>query len=151
MSLRNKLAFACFALVCLAALGTGVRYITASRIMSYHQQAMGVAWEAMAPSAQAQTLNFARAGGLGFLVTGVAMAIFLALPMRRGEGWARWALAAVALVYIGGQSLLVLDMITKTSANYPLTPLIAAVVVSILGFFLFDGKKAALKQKAVLK
>lgn len=141
MSLRNKLAFTCFGLVCLAALVVGLRYVTASRIMTYHQQAMGVSWEEMLPTAQVQTLNYARAGGLGFLVTATTMGFLLAIPFRRGEGWARWALASVALVYTGGECWLLVDIISRTSATPPLLPMAIAAVLTLAGFFLAHAEE----------
>ena len=141
MSLRNKLAFACFGLVCLAAFIVGVRYLAGSQIMPYHQQAMGVSWEEMMPSAQVQTLNYMRAGGLGFLVVAVSMGFLLAVPFRRGEGWARWALAAVALTYTVGMCCFILDITNRTTAAPPLWPMVAAVAVTFTGFFLAHAEE----------
>ncbi len=141
MSLRNKLAFVCFALVCLAALAVGLRYTFATQITAYHQQGMGVSWEEMSPTAQVQTVNYMRAGGLGFLVVAASMGFLLAIPFRRGEGWARWALATVALIYTGGECALLVDIINRTSASPPLLPMAIAVGFTLAGFFLAHAEQ----------
>lgn len=147
MKLSTKFSFACFIIVALIELIIAVRFLTASQIMDYHQVAMGISWEAFTPGMKAMTLNFMRAAGLGFLLTGITVLCILAVPFRRGEYWARWTLAGIILVQATVMVAIILNVRHLTPSNPPLPPFFLFAVLAILGFFLFQGKKTNMIQK----
>jgi len=132
-----KVSFTCFALVGALELLTAVRFLSASRIMDYHQVAMGAAWDALALGVQVMTLNFMRAAGLGFLLTGIAFVFLLVFPFRHGHAWTRWALACFGVVQSVVMGWIIISVRTHTPAVPPLAPFVATAILSITGFLTY--------------
>lgn len=141
MKLLTKLSFTCFLIVALIELVTAFRFLTAPAVMDYHQVAMGMEWAEFTPGMKAITLNFMRSAGVGFLIAGIAILSILAVPFRKGEPWARWALAAIILSQASVMGAIVLNVRHLTPANAPVAPFILFAVLAVLGFLLFRGKK----------
>jgi hypothetical protein len=104
--------------------------------MSYHQQATGLAWAELEPGVQAMLITFLRGDGVGMLATALAMAILLLLPFRRGESWARWAIAAVGLVWFVPTLFLARRLSALTGAETPWAPVLLVIVFLALGCLL---------------
>lgn len=141
MKRAKTLAMICYGLVAVASLAVGVHYLLADQIMSYHLQAMNTTWEMMTAGQRIMTLSFMRAGGLGFLISGLALAILLAVPFRRGESWSRWALAAIATVDTALMTANIFNLQMNSLANPPLAPTAFALALSLAGFAFSLGVK----------
>ncbi|MCP4022587.1 MAG: hypothetical protein GY729_12160 [Desulfobacteraceae bacterium] len=102
--------------------------------MGYHQIAMGVSWENLSVGMQTMTLNFMRAAGLGFLLTGIAILFLLWVPFRKGEGWAKWALVSIGLTQSLIMTIIVNSVRTHTPATPPLIPIALIGILSVIGF-----------------
>ncbi len=139
MKKAKMISMICYGLVALGSMVIGVRYLLADQIMSYHLQALGTSWEAMAAGPRIMTLSFMKAGGLGFFITGLAVAILLAMPFRRGEAWSRWALGAITIVDSAVMTALIYNIQANTAANPPLMPTALTLLVSLAAFAVSFG------------
>jgi len=118
-----------YGIVGVSLLATACRYLCASEIMSYHLAAMGAAsWSELAPNVQAMTLNFVRAAGLGFMTSGTSILVLLAFPFRKGEAWANWAIATIAMAHL----LVLIWIMLSVQAATPGRPPVLAVVPLII-------------------
>lgn len=99
MKFREKLATFLYGLVALTNLVMGGLYLSRQHFMPYHSRAVGVGWDQLLAGERELILALMRLGGAGFLAVGVAIAVLLMFPFRRGEPWARWALPAVGLLF----------------------------------------------------
>jgi hypothetical protein len=104
--------------------------------MSYHQQATGLGWAELEPGVQTMLLTFLRGDGIGMLATALAMAILLLVPFRRGESWARWAIAAVGLVWFVPTLFLARSLSNATGAETPWPLVLVVIAFLVLGFLL---------------
>lgn len=136
MKLTQKISFACFLIIATGELVTALRFFSSSRIMSYHLEAMGTTWNALTTGMQIMTLNFMKAAGLGFFMTGIIILLLLFFPFRKSEKWSTWALLIVSLAHVVIMSVIVLSVKANTPANPPIIPLIVFGCLAILGFFL---------------
>jgi hypothetical protein len=132
VSTAAKVAFGCYLVVALLAIAFGVRYVLRREFLPYQRAAVGSRWEELPSGLQVLLLATLRVSGGGFLATGLAVLILLAVPYRAGELWARWAIPVVglaaALPAMRGAYLLR----TRTPARPPWASVIA-VVLLVLG------------------
>ena len=151
MSTKTKAAFICYALVIFFFAAGGVLYGSAPEIMPYHQKATGMAWAELAPRLQIMLLTFLKADGIGMLAVALAMTVLLVVPFRRGERWARWAIPAVGLAWLGPTLYIALRLSNSTGAATPWRGLVVAIVVLALGYLLSGdlGKRASNARNAI--
>ena len=97
MRLALKISFVCYLLIVAALAYTGIRYLLASEIMSYHLAAMGSSWDDLSPGAKVMTLCFMKSAAAGFVASSISVLFLLMFPFRKGERWAIWAIPAVVL------------------------------------------------------
>ena len=71
MATRIKIAFACYLFVASASIVSGVRYMLASQIMPYHQEAVSVSWGELSPSMPVVSLASFCQSLLEFAIGGV--------------------------------------------------------------------------------
>ncbi len=137
MNIRKVLAGMSNGLVALGVLSTGMRYLLSTRVMSYHQEALGSSWEMLSPGTQVMTLNFMKSAAAGFVTCAVAIIFLLVFPFRKGEPWSRWALLSISLCELSIIAYCTHQVKSLTPANPPLVVLLILVSLSILGFLLF--------------
>lgn len=115
----------------------GARYMTAGQIMTYHQQAMGLAWAEMSEGMRVMTLNFMRSAGGGFLAVGLTT-IALAWFSRHAPvlHWSRWLAAGVPTLFMCLVLGCVVSVRLNTPAAPPLLPFFAALAVAAGSFAL---------------
>jgi hypothetical protein len=77
----------------------GLLYVTTSRFMPYHGDALDVTWEALPLHYQGFILGVIKGMGAGSIGVSLALLIMIALPFRRGEAWARWAVPVVGITF----------------------------------------------------
>lgn len=141
-----KISFVGFLLVALYLGWNGILYVTATKIMSYHQEAMGVPWDNLTPGIQVMSLNFMKAAGAGMLTASIAILFLLFIPFRRGEIWSRWALLIISLNEIILIMLRVIDVSSRAPANPPLIPYVVIGVVVLISFILSIGMKKPIER-----
>jgi hypothetical protein len=119
--------------VAVAMAGVGVHYLASDTLMPYHLQVLDVPWNTLTPHTQMLFLTLMKGTGLVGLLAGVSLAVLLAVPFRRREPWARYAVllvGAMALVptLIGAVRL---RMATGVSAEWwPHVAMLVCLAVS---------------------
>jgi hypothetical protein len=141
MSLRNGIALACIAIPAIVEIGVGVVYFTASEVMPYHQQVLGVAWSDLQPGIRTMLVGFMNAYGSTHFVVGVALTILIAIPLRRGDWWARWAILAVGLPVLGATVYLAGRLAFLTGARTPWRASLVLLALFLAGVGLVEAKR----------
>ena len=133
-----RAAICLYAVAVLGTLYPGVVYLSRSEFMPYHARAAGLPWPAIAAGVQTLLLGLMRTTGIGAVTLGVALAMLLWIPCRRGEQWALRLLPALVLLYHGG---LLAEMRWVAAATHaqppwflPLIPAAAAIAGAVLSF-----------------
>jgi ABC-type Fe3+ transport system permease subunit len=136
MRMRDKISFIIYILGSLLLLGFGLVYAFCPTIMPYHQEAIKTDWEHLSPGLQILLQGFIKLVAAGMFVTGVMGIILLFIPFKRGESWARWALALCGLLWnIPGlyvSSTIALKTHASTPWKYNLVGMIMIIVAFIL-------------------
>ncbi len=143
MTTRNKISLACIGLVALVECVVGIVYFTASEVMPYHKEVLGVGWEQLDPGMRTMLVAFVNAYGSGHFAVGVALAALVMFPLRRGQAWARWAVLAVGLPMLGTTVYVASYLASQTGAGTPWQGALLMLGVLILGVALFRPESAA--------
>jgi hypothetical protein len=113
----------------------GVLYLTRSRFMPYHSDALQLSWDELDSQLQALLLALMRGVGGGWLAVGLSVAFLLLFPFRAGETWARYAIPLVGLAAALPSLYAGLYVRSRTSASPPVNLVVVAIVLLIVGFF----------------
>ena len=97
MSVRMRTSVGCYLLVSALMVVGGARYALATKVMTYHEAALGRSWEDVDPRSRMMLLALLRGGGAGSIGLGLALGAITAFGMRRGAAWARWAVPVAGL------------------------------------------------------
>jgi len=95
----RKIPFVLLFLAALLALFFGVRYLTTTEFMPYHAVVAGKSWAQLEPGVQTIILGMLTIIGGGF-ISFAAGVLWLFVPLKRGEGWARWAILTMTAASI---------------------------------------------------
>ena len=141
--MRRRVALACDLLVAFGYAAMGAVYLASPRFMPYHARVAGMTWAEVPPRLRLLLLAFQRGAGAATLACGLAVAILALVPLRRGEPWARWAIAAIGLT--GGLPLLAVTVwLARASGVLTPWPVVAAsVVVLLVGVALGPGRSTS--------
>ncbi|WP_070962956.1 hypothetical protein [Vibrio sonorensis] len=145
MNTFHKTSFVLFSIIALLMIATGATYLTAPTIMPYHLAAMETTWQGLSQGMQNMSVNFMKSVSAGFLSSGLAVLILLAVPFRKGETWSVFAIFALVLTQVGIIATRTYDVSVNTMANPPLFPLLAVLVLAVIGFVLALFKKPTLR------
>jgi hypothetical protein len=107
----------------------GLLYVTTTRFMPYHADALDVAWESLPENYQGFLLGVIKAMGAGSIGVTLALTIMLLGPFRRGEVWARWAVPTVGITFtaLTAYAAYTIDVRTPASPPWRLTCVLAAL------------------------
>jgi hypothetical protein len=127
----RKTGLALLLLAACASIAAGLRYLLATEFMPYHAIVTGKAWSQVDPGTQTIVLGMLKIVGGGFLSCGVAL-LWLFVPLRRDEAWARWAaLSIAAAVWLPTQYVTFMLKSAAPVAQPPIIPT-AAILVLVL-------------------
>jgi len=129
-------ATVCYALAVLVAMAFGVVYLTRSRFMPYHSDALQRNWDELDSQLQALLLALMRAVGGGWLTASLSVAFLLVFPFRAGETWARYAIPLVGLAAALPSLYAALYVRTRTPASPPVSLVLVAILLLIVGFII---------------
>jgi hypothetical protein len=126
----RKVPFVLLFLAALLAMFFGVRYLTTTEFMPYHAVVAGKSWAQLEPGVQTIVLGMLTIIGGGFISFACAV-LWLFVPLRRGEAWARWAVLTVTAASIV-PTLYVTIMLRRFApqADTPVGP--AALVLALM-------------------
>lgn len=137
------MAFVCIAIPTLVELGLGVVYFTASDVMPYHKEALGVGWSQLEPRARALLVTLVNGYGSAHLAVGIALSALLLFPLRQGHAWARWAILAVGFPVLGATAYLSARLAAITGASVPWQGAVILLLLFLAGVALADPRAAA--------
>ena len=143
MRSRNRVAFVCIAIPALVELGLGVAYFTASEVMSYHQEALGVGWSQLEPGVRTLLLTLLNGYGSAHFAVGIALGALLLFPLRRGQVWARWAVLAIGFPVLGATAYLSARLAAVTESNVPWQGAVILLLLLLAGVALVDPRAGA--------
>ena len=132
MQRKDMWAMAFHAVPTVGLLAQGLLYLTTSRFMPYHGEALGTAWEALPANYQGFVLGVIKGMGAGSIGITLALLIMLAGPFRRGDAWARWAVPAVGITFtlLTAYAAYTIDIRTPASPPWPQTLGLAALYLA---------------------
>lgn len=139
MTTRNKLALFCIAIIAVVEVAIGIVYFTASEVMPYHKEVLGVEWGQLEPGVRTMLVAFINAYGSGHLAVGVSLGVLALIPLRQGHAWARWAVLAVGLPMLATSAYISTYLASLVDEGPPWRGALAMLVVFILGVALFKS------------
>jgi hypothetical protein len=131
--MAHKLSLVFYSIAAAGLLVTGLVYLFWPGLLPYHLAALETSWEQISPNYQALFRALVNAVGGGCLAAGLAMVFLAAIPWRRGESWAMWALALVGFCAAGPLLWAVLHVRANTPGNPPLELLVLGLVLGVAG------------------
>ena len=138
MTTRNKLSLICVGLIAIVEAVIGIVYLTASEVMPYHKEVLGVEWEQLETGVQTMLIAFINAYGSGHFAVGIALGALVFIPMRQGHGWARWAVLAVGFPMLATTAYISSYLASLVDEGPPWREALTMLVVFILGVALFE-------------
>ena len=132
MNRRDTAAFVVHGIPTVGLLLQGLLYVTTSRFMPYHADALGVAWEALPGNYQGFLLGVIKAMGAGSIGVTVALIVMLLGPFRRSDAWARWAVPLVGMTFtaLTAYAAYTIDVRTPASPPWRLTGVLALLYLT---------------------
>jgi hypothetical protein len=133
MSRRDTWACIAHAIPTIGLLVQGLLYTITPKFMPYHADALGgVRWEDLPAHHQGFLLGVIKAMGAGSIGVTCALMIMLAVPFRRGDAWARWAIPLVGVVFttLTAYAAFTIDARTPASTPWRQTCALAALYVT---------------------
>jgi hypothetical protein len=116
----------------------GAVYMMRDQFMPYHADALERSWEAVEPPLQTLLSALMQVAGAGWIALGVATLVLVAIPMKRGEIWARWLIPVLLLVFYVPTLLATLEVLLGTPATPPWQGNAIACFTTVLGL-MFDA------------
>jgi len=116
----------------------GSVYLFRQTFMPYHETALGRSWSELAPEVQFLLEALMDVAGAGWIALGVAVLFLTAIPMRRGERWARLLVPALLLLFYVPNLLATLTVLNETAASPPWYGNAVACLTTI-GAFVIDA------------
>ena len=140
MTTRNIFSLFCIGLVALVEVVVGVVYLTASEIMPYHKEVLGVDWGQLEPGVRTMFVAFINAYGSGHFAVGISLGALVLFPMRQGHAWARWTALVVGLPMLATSAYISTYLASLVNEGPPWRGAIAMLLVFMLGIAIFQGK-----------
>lgn len=128
---RFRVAAGLYLAVALGIAGTSGVYLLSPEFMPYHAQVAGMTWAELPERLRWLLGAFQRGAGALGLSLAIAITAIAWFPLRRGERWARWTLAAIGLAADLPLLCTVRRLATSSGADVPLAPL--AALSALLG------------------
>ena len=135
-SLRHKVAAWIYVSIALPSLALGAIYLFRPTFMPYHALALGKEWAELDAATQVLIKALMDVAGGGWLALGTLLLLLVAVPIRRGERWARWAAPTASLLFYVPTLLATLSVLQQTPASPPWRANLGMCVASVLAFLL---------------
>ncbi len=116
---QDLFAAVIYAIPTVGLMGQGLLYVTTTRFMPYHAEALATPWEALPAHHQGFVLGVIKGLGAGSIAVTLALAILLLVPFRRGDAWARWAIPIVGAVFTSLTAYAAYTIDVRTPASTP--------------------------------
>lgn len=126
---RFRVAAGLYLALALGIAGVGGAYLLSPRFMPYHAEVAAMPWEEVPERLRWLLAAFQHGAGALGLALALGIAALALGPLRRGERWARWTLAAMGFTAALPMLRIVRGLATSTGAGVPLAPLIAGTAL----------------------
>ena len=133
---RHRLAALLYAGPAIASLVLGIVYLFRDSFMPYHAAAVGQSWGDLDTGTQALIKALMETAGGGLLALGVLVLLLVAIPIRRGERWARLAAPAALLLFYVPALLATLSVLRETPGSPPWSFNVVACLCAVVGLLL---------------
>jgi hypothetical protein len=133
---RHAIAAALYVGAGLTSLGLGATYLLRESFMSYHAAALGRSWVELDPATRTLIKALMEVAGGGWLALGMLVLLLVAIPVRRGERWARAGVPAAILVFYVPTLLATLSVAQRTPASPPWRFNVVACLCALVGVLL---------------
>ncbi len=135
LGVRHRIAAFVYAAIAVVSLAIGWVYWSRDTFMPYHAVALGKDWGELSPATQALLKALMEVAAGGWLAVGALVLTLVAIPIRRGERWARLAAPAALSLFYVPTLLATLKVLRETPASPPWLLGVAAcssVVIALL-------------------
>lgn len=149
MNLKIRTAFTLYVSNVIFLLGTGLVFQFSNQFLPFHSDVIQTQWEQVDSLSQTLYLGMMRTEAAGFLASGLALTILLAIPFRRRETWSCWAMTMIGAVeYL--PTFFANYHVSSVSLASPPWPLILIMIISLIAALMFglSGIKAHTKSKS---
>lgn len=119
MSTSARIALLVYALPTIGLLGQGLLYVTTPTFMPYHADALATTWDQLPANYQGFVIGTIKGMGAGSIAVTMALFILLAIPFRRGERWAYWAVPLIGMVFTALTAYAAYTIDVRTPASPP--------------------------------
>jgi hypothetical protein len=133
---RHDLAAALYAGTALVSLALGATYMFRDSFMPYHAVALGQSWVELDAATQTLLKALMEVAAGGWFALGVLVLLLVAIPIRRGERWARLAAPAAVLLFYVPTLLATLSVALQTPASPPWRSNAVACLCAVVGILL---------------
>ncbi len=133
---RHRVAALLYAAMAFVSLVLGGIYLFRDSFMPYHAAALGKDWGELDPATRTLLKALMEVAAGGWLALGVLVLLLVAIPMRRGERWARLAAPAALLLFYVPTLLATLSVLHETPASPPWRFNVVACLCAVVGFLL---------------
>lgn len=133
MDARSRTAATLYLVNAGVSLVLGSVYVLRGQFMPYHADALERSWEAVEPQLRTLLTALMQVAGAGWIALGVATLLLVAIPMRRGEIWARWLIPALLLVFYVPTLMATLAVLNETPATPPWQGNAIACLTTVVG------------------
>lgn len=133
---RRRAAALLYAGVAFSSLALGGIYLFRDSFMPYHAAALSRSWDELDPATQVLFKALMEISAGGWLALGALVLLLVAVPIRRGERWARLAAPAALLLFYVPNLLATLTVLRETPASPPWHFSVVACLCAVVGLVL---------------
>ncbi len=135
--LRKRGAAVAYGITALVSLVMGSIYLLRTSFMPYHAEAVSKGWNEVDGATQELISALMTVAGGGWLAAGVVILLLLAVPFRRDERWAVYAVPGVILLVYVPNLWATLSVLWNTPASPPWYGNLLACASAVFGFVLY--------------
>lgn len=145
MNTKSKITFYIYLIISIISLIIGLIYLLYPTFMPYHEQALGIKWEDLAPLMQMLLNGFMKLAGVSMLTAFLSTLIITLIPFRQGKVWAKWTVPLLLILWNSIVLYITINIHVKTGAATPWILTLMSMVSTIFAFILsFVGKDSKL-------
>jgi hypothetical protein len=104
--------------------------------MPYHSAALGQSWAELDPATRVLIKALMEVAAGGWLALGALVLLLVAIPIRHGERWARFAAPGALLLFYVPTLLATLSVLRRTPASPPWLFNLLACLCALVGLIL---------------
>lgn len=136
LHVRRIVAASLYATMGVVSLVLGAIYLFRDSFMPYHAVALSRGWGELDHATQTLLKALMEVAAGGWLALGVLVLLLVAIPIRRGERWARLAAPAALLLFYVPTLLATLSVFQETPASPPWRFNVVACLCAVVGLLL---------------